>query len=150
MIVLNCLCFYKTMKDNGIGNEGQPLVNKLNELNTQWRTPPSGGAGGGPGLKGEAESEEVAPVRRAGVVAERHTAAPGAAAPAAATVHAVRARGWARGIGLCVFAIIAIPILAPLPHIAAHVVKAKFIGGLGAYWMCRPFITKKCDFSTIL
>ena len=56
-------------------------------------------------LLGEAEAEVVVEVARRDDAAVRHAAAPRVAAPAAATVHAVRARsrafrvcGWRTGI----------------------------------------------------
>ena len=66
-------------------------------------------------LLGEAEAEgAVAAVRRV-VVAARHAAVPRAAAPAAATVHAVRAGTWT-------LVVCAPYIGCPFPDVAAHIV----------------------------
>ena len=77
--------------------------------------------------KSKAQAAVVAPAARVVVVPERHTAVPGVVAPAAATEHAVGARGSARRIGLRTAAIAAMPIATPLPHIATHIIETQFV-----------------------
>ena len=81
-------------------------------------------------LLGEAKAEaKVVAAEDGGTAATaQHTAEPLALAPAAATEHAVRATAWACRIRLRTAAVNVIPILAPLPHVAAHVVEAQFVG----------------------
>ena len=74
-------------------------------------------------LKGETQAEVAAPA--AGRVDEpgRDTAVPRVEAPAATTEHAARATAWTSRIRLTVTAIAAIPVLTPLPYVAAHVIQ---------------------------
>ena len=79
--------------------------------------------------KAQAEAVEVA--IGAPIVAVRHTAPPGGVDPTAATVHMGRARSRSSGVGLSIRTVAAVPVLARLKHIAAHVVEAKLVGLLG-------------------
>jgi len=79
--------------------------------------------------QGKAEARVAVAVRRVAPVAARRTAEPGGVAPAAAPEHPVRARCWAtrvterrRGI-----VVRTIPIFAPLPNVAMHVMQTKFV-----------------------
>ena len=70
------------------------------------------------------------------VATARYAAISCAVVPASTTQHAVRpTRGTGR-IGLLATAIAAIPVIAPLIHIAAHVVQPKYICCLTGYFMC--------------
>lgn len=86
--------------------------------------------------EGKAQAKIEVPVVGGDVVAKRSAAVPRIAAPAAPTVHAVCPTRSTGRIGMRTAAIFAIPVLAPFPDIAAHVVDAKFIGLLCAYGMC--------------
>ena len=55
------------------------------------------------------------------------------AAPTTTPVHTERARRRAGRVGLRAAAVRAIPVRAPLPHIAAHVVDAELVGRLCAH-----------------
>ena len=84
-------------------------------------------------LEGKAKPDAVVPVVRVDDEPERNAAVPGVAAPTAATQNAVRARRRSLRVRLRTAAVITIPVVTPFPHVAAHVVDAKFVGGLGAY-----------------
>ena len=86
-------------------------------------------------LQDKAQAEAVAPAARSAAVPVRHTAAPGAEVPAAATVHPVRARGWSLGIRLSGGTVFAIPVAASFPHVAAHVVEAQLVRRLCLHGM---------------
>lgn len=75
--------------------------------------------------KSEAEAEVVAAEARRAAVATRRLAAAGAAVPAAATVHADRARLWTFGVCDDARWVVSPPVSAPLPDIAAHVIETK-------------------------
>ena len=77
---------------------------------------------------GKAQPEVVAAARRRVVVPMRNTAAPRIVVPTATTVHAVRATVRSCRIRLRATAIVAVPVRAPLPYVAAHIVYAEFIG----------------------
>ena len=89
-------------------------------------------------LLGKTETYVVAAGRRRGVAAGRHATAPRAVDvdPAAATVHTVRATGGTRRVGLRTAAVTAVPVLAPLPHVAAHVVQTQLVSLLRAHRLC--------------
>ena len=70
------------------------------------------------------------------VVTASYAAVGSAAAPATTTQHVVRPTGGTGRIGLWATAIAAIPIIAPLRHIAAHVVQAKYICWLASNFVC--------------
>ena len=70
------------------------------------------------------------------VVTASYAAVGSAAAPATTTQHVVRPTGGTGRIGLWATAIAAIPVIAPLIHIAAHVVQSKYIRCLTGYFMC--------------
>ena len=85
--------------------------------------------------EGEAETAVAVAVVGSAVAAIRYAHAPIApitvVAPAATTKNATltpRRSGW---IGLRIALIVSIPIVAPLPYVAAHVIQAKFVGFLG-------------------
>lgn len=59
------------------------------------------------------------------------------AVPAAATAHANRAAGSASRISLRIRGVASVPVLAPFPHVAGHVVYAELIRRLSSYGMCR-------------
>ena len=72
-------------------------------------------------------------VSHSGTVTVRYAAISCAVVPASTTQHAVRpTRGTGR-IGLGATAIAAIPVIAPLPYIATHVVQPKYICCLTGY-----------------
>ena len=78
--------------------------------------------------EGEAEAEDaVRERRREEVVANSRAAVSRDVVPAATTTDTVRARRWTRGIGLRPAAIIFVPVLTPLPYVAAHVVDTQFV-----------------------
>ena len=94
-------------------------------------------------LKGEAQAEVVARVVRRAPAAARHTAAPGIVAPATTPVHADRGLGVVARIrrGRLAVIILIVPVLAPLPHVAAHIVEAQLVGrflGHGMVRSCTP------------
>ena len=81
----------------------------------------------------QAHTAVVAAVNHRATVTVRYAAASSAAAPATTAQHAVRpTRGTGR-IGLGATAIAAIPVIAPLIHIATHVVQPKYICCLTGY-----------------
>ena len=82
-------------------------------------------------LKGEAQAEIAARVRRREVAAARHAPVPAVVVPAAPSLHAVGARRGAGGIGLRAAAVAAPPVPAPLLHVAAHVVQTQRVACLG-------------------
>ena len=61
--------------------------------------------------------------------------APRADAIAATTAHAVTVGRLTNRISLRRFVIIDIPVSAPLPYVAAHIVQTEFVGVLGGYRM---------------
>ena len=65
----------------------------------------------------------------------RDATAPRVVDPAATAKHTARTIIWAFRIGLGITCIIVIPVLAPLPHVATHIVDAKFVGLLGLHWV---------------
>ena len=73
-------------------------------------------------------------VRRHEPAAARRPTILGGAVPTAATEHAVRAPG-APGVSHATTRVIPIPILAPLPNIAVHVIQTPSIRFFAAYWM---------------
>ena len=77
----------------------------------------------------EAESHRV-------VDTVRNSAVGSAVVPATTAQHAVRPTGGTGRIGLLATAIAAIPVIAPLIHIAAHVEKPKYIRCLTSNFMC--------------
>ena len=79
---------------------------------------------------------EVAAGGVAVVAAIRCAAEQSVIAPAAAAIHAVGARFRACRIILGVGWIIPIPVAAPFPYVAAHVVNPKFIGLFLPHCMC--------------
>ena len=79
-------------------------------------------------LLGKAEAEAIEAVAGRDGVPKRNTAAPRIVEPTATTVHAVRATVRSCRIRLRATAIVAIPVRAPLPYVAAHIVDAEFIG----------------------
>ena len=60
-------------------------------------------------------------------VTTRDSTAPSVVAPATATNHAARARTGSCRVGLACAAVTAIPVEAPFPHVAAHVIDSKFV-----------------------
>ena len=62
------------------------------------------------------------------MVAVRGAAVPRGAAPTAAAKDAVRALSGDLGIRLCDSRVSGVPIIAPFPHVAAHVMEAQFVG----------------------
>ncbi|MFZ4561726.1 MAG: hypothetical protein ACOYOD_16180, partial [Saprospiraceae bacterium] len=90
----------------------------------------------GPGDERGAEAQAVVPAAGGGDAADRHPAVVGAAVPRAAAAHAERASwriypGAAVGRGTLV---VAVPIvLAPLPHVPAHIVQPQRIGQLAPH-----------------
>ena len=72
-------------------------------------------------------------------VAMRRATVPCTAAPVTATKHSERPGSSTLRVGLRIAAITSVPILTPLPYIAAHIVNAKFIRLLGLNWMCTIF-----------
>ena len=83
----------------------------------------------------KAEPDQAATVVGVVDVAVSRPAVPVTAVPTATTIHAVRPTGRTSGISLGTAAIGAIPVLAPLLYVAAHIVDAQLIGLLGAYGM---------------
>ena len=79
---------------------------------------------------------DVEAVRHRVVVTVRYAAVGSAVVPATTAQHAVRPIGRTSRIGLLATAIAAIPVIAPLIHIAAHVVQSKYIRCLTGYFMC--------------
>jgi len=69
------------------------------------------------------------------VAAVRRTAAPAIVAPATAPVDTVRARIYTCRIYLGTGRIRAIPILAPLPYVSAHIKKSPCIGQFQSHFM---------------
>ena len=76
-------------------------------------------------LLGKAEAEVIVAEVGREAVPIRNTAAPH---PTATTVHGVRATVRSCRIRLRATAIVAIPVRAPLPYVAVHIVDAEFIG----------------------
>ena len=68
------------------------------------------------------------PVAQAAVFAVGHAAAPVVGVPRAAPENAVSTCGSSLRIGLAAAAVIPIPVATPLPHVAAHIVNAQFVG----------------------
>ena len=66
----------------------------------------------------------VAPAARAGVAPERHSAVPREVTPATAAQQAERAARRTLRVGLRAATVAAVPVLAPLKNVAAHVVQA--------------------------
>ena len=85
--------------------------------------------------EGEAETVEVATVSGSVAVAKGYAHAPIVVVPAATTNNAVHTLRWSGWIGLRIALIVSIPIVAPLPYVAAHVIQAKFVGFLGLDWV---------------
>jgi hypothetical protein len=81
--------------------------------------------------KAQADEPEV----RSVPVAVRRPAAPGAVDPAAAPVHPERAHRSTSRISYRTARVVAMPVLAPLPHITVHVVQTPRIRLLLANWM---------------
>ena len=73
---------------------------------------------------GKAEAQIAAPIDWGVGVSIRHSAALRIVAPTATTDHAVRARCRVR---LAAATVAAVPVLTPLPNVAAHIVDSKFI-----------------------
>lgn len=72
-------------------------------------------------------------VRRRVAVAVRHAEFPiTMIVPAAPSNHPVGTCCWASWIGLIVADVAAVPVLAPFPHIAAHVEQTQLVGCFGA------------------
>ena len=88
-------------------------------------------------LLGKTKAEPAAAAPEAGVVVapQRHTADPRVVVQATATKHAARAGRRPLRIRLACTTIVAIPVLAPLPNVAAHVIQAKLVGTLGLHRM---------------
>ena len=78
--------------------------------------------------EGKAETKVVEAERRRVAVTMRRAAAPRTVEPAATTAHAERPTVRSCRIRLRATAIVAIPVRAPLPYVAAHIVNAEFIG----------------------
>ena len=83
----------------------------------------------------QAHTDEAAGRHRV-VVTIRYAAASSEVAPATTAQHAVRPTGGSGRIGLLATAIAAIPVIAPLIHIAAHVVQSKYIRCLTSNFVC--------------
>ena len=77
--------------------------------------------------KSEAEPDVVAPVGGGGVVPIRHTTVPRVEDPATAAQHAVRATCRTLRVSLRATTIVAVPVTAPFPNIAAHVVQTQLV-----------------------
>ena len=89
------------------------------------------------------ETQVVAAIARAKVVAVGRTQGPGATVQTAAATKPVRARIRPPGIALVLRRISAIPVPAPLPHVPAHVIEAQLIGSLPAHRMgTLPAVTR--------
>ena len=84
----------------------------------------------------EAQPKAVAAVVGGAVVTERYPADPREAIVAAATVHAARPTRRTVRVRLTAAAVAAIPVTAPLPHVATHVVQPKGISRLASYRVC--------------
>ena len=80
-------------------------------------------------LLGEGQSEAKVVVAEVGgvVVTVRRATEPRVVVPATAAVHAVRPTISTRRIGLRGATIAAIPVTAPLPNIATHIIQAQLI-----------------------
>ena len=87
------------------------------------------------GLQGKAQPQFDEPEVGRVVEPARHATVPRAAAPTTAPGHAVRAGSRASGVGLRGAAVIAFPVIAPLPHVAAHVIDVQLVGLLGSHIM---------------
>ena len=74
--------------------------------------------------KGQPQAKAVVAVRRGVVATIRRATVPGVAAPATATEHAARPTFRSFRISLCATTILIVPIAAPFPHIATHIVDA--------------------------
>ena len=74
---------------------------------------------------GEAEAEIVVLIRRGVVIAPGRTTAVEVIDPAAAPKDAVRARRGSRRVRLIACRIGIIPVMTPLPHVAAQVVRTR-------------------------
>ena len=79
------------------------------------------------GRERDAKPEEVARARRRSAETGGRPAVGGAGVPTAAAAHAAGPVGSACRIGPFVRAVLAVPIAAPLPDIARHVVQAPAI-----------------------
>ena len=86
--------------------------------------------------EGEAKAEVAAAKARRVAEAKRRATVPIVVEPATATINPDRPTVWTRRIGLSIAAIAAIPILAPFPHVAAHVIQAQLVRLLGLHGMC--------------
>lgn len=76
----------------------------------------------------EAETQAIAAVVGAAEATVRHPTDPGIVDPAAAAVHAAGARSRPCGVGLRTVGVGSVPVLTPLPHVAAHVVQPQLVG----------------------
>ena len=83
-------------------------------------------------LMGEAQTEAAAAKRGRAASAISNAAARCVVVPAAATAHAVIAGGRTRRISLRRREIRVIPVRAPFPNVAAHVVQAQLVRRLAA------------------
>ena len=80
--------------------------------------------------KGQPQAMAVVAERRVAVGTIRRATAPGEAAPATATAHAEPPTFRSFWISLCATGIIFIPVAAPFPDIATHIVDAQLVGRL--------------------
>ena len=76
----------------------------------------------------QTKTEVAARERRRSVAPVGGATVRGVLVPAAAAIHAVIARRRAGGISLRLTGIIGLPVRAPLPHVATHVVNPKLVG----------------------
>ena len=80
----------------------------------------------------QAETKIVAAISRGADIAIRYTTARRTTAPTPATINTARARRSPHRVGLLRTAITAIPVIAPLGFIAAHIINTQFIRALRA------------------
>jgi hypothetical protein len=85
-------------------------------------------------LAGEAEAQVVATMAGHAAATVRHTAVHADVVPGAAANYATVACPETCGAGLGVAAVWAVPVAAPFPNIAAHIVYAKLV---------RPFYSHR-------
>ena len=90
-------------------------------------------------VNSEGEAETAAEVEIVGSVTPEigYAHAPIVVVPAATTKNAALTLRWSGWIGLRTVSIIVLimPIVAPLPYVAAHVIQAELIGFLGLDWV---------------
>lgn len=90
--------------------------------------------------KHQPQSQADAPKRRSVEAPKSNTTVPRVAEPTPTAIHAVSPRTRTRGIRLGRGRIIPVPIRAPLPNVAAHVVQTQLVRPFPAHGMC--FLTR--------